>query len=56
MVVAWAKWKAGGPEEFVRTVSRPSKQMRVDHKAAQAYTHFVTGEEQFQQIYAVSLL
>ena len=32
-VAAWKTSKAGRPDEFARTVSRPSKRMRVDRKA-----------------------
>jgi len=33
-VAAWKTSKAGGPDEFVRTLSRPSKRMRVDRKGS----------------------
>ena len=32
-VAAWITSKAGGPDDFARTVSRPSKRRRVDRKA-----------------------
>ncbi len=32
-VAAWKTSKASGPDEFARTVSRPSKRMRVDREA-----------------------